>query len=65
VTLFLRNERDTDNSGLRKRVPALLDDDEEETTLESQIRPKYQIADTNEDDLNVLLSKYMTSCLII
>ena len=50
MTLFLRNERDTDNSGLRNRVPAILDDDEEETTLASQIRPKYQIADTNEDE---------------
>ena len=50
MTLFLRNERDTDNSGLRSRVPAILDDDEEETTLASQIRPKYQIADTNEGE---------------
>ena len=49
MTLFLRNERDTDNSGLRNRVSAILDDDEE-ATLASQIRPKYQIADTNEDE---------------
>ena len=50
MTLILRNERDTDNSGLRNRVPAIPDDDEEETTLASQIRPKYQLADINEDE---------------